>query len=603
ATIANMSPEYGATIGFFPVDKETLSYLEMTGRDAALVDLVERYCKEQNLFRTENTPDPNYSDRLKLDLGNVEPSLAGPRRPQDRVLLKDMRTNFQKALKDTFGKTAEEPAAADMQAEGNGVAVLEKPKTVLSHGAVVIAAITSCTNTSNPSVMVGAGLLAKKAVERGLRVAPWVKTSRAPGSKVVTEYLEKAGLLPYLEALRFHVVGYGCTTCIGNSGSLPAKIADEVQKRDLVAVAVLSGNRNFDGRINPMVKASYLSSPPLVVAYAIAGSVELDLTEDPLGYDPNGNPVYLKDIWPSQEEITDTIEQSVNPGQFRRQYAKIFDGDEKWRKLPVPKGDHYAWKSESTYIQVPPFFAAMPAEPPPLKDIAGARALAILGDSITTDHISPAGAITEGTPAEKYLLEHGVDPKDFNTYGSRRGNHEVMMRGTFANIRLRNKLVPQMEGGWTVHVPSGEKMAIYDAAMKYKESGVPLIVIGGKEYGSGSSRDWAAKGPYLLGVRAVIAESFERIHRSNLIGMGVLPLQFKPGENADGLGLSGLEEFAIEGIAAGLSPRKALQVVAKKSDGSRVEFGVIARVDSRIEIEYYRHGGILLYVLRKLLAA
>lgn len=602
ATIANMSPEYGATAGFFPVDRETLRYLKATARDAKLVDLVERYCREQRLFHSEGGTEPDYSDRLELDLGKVEPSMAGPRRPQDRVALRDVRENFGKALIETFGKKREEPLeAAKMESEGNGIALLQKPKAGMTHGAVVIAAITSCTNTSNPSVMIGAGLLAKKAVERGLKVQPWVKTSLAPGSRVVTDYLEAAGLMSYLDALQFHVVGYGCTTCIGNSGTLPPKIADEVTKRDLVVAAVLSGNRNFEGRINPLVKASYLASPMLVVAYALAGTVETDLQSDPLGTDPNGEPVYLRDLWPSQEEIREAIEKAVKPEQFKKQYGRVFDGDEKWRGLPVPKGGIYAWSDESTYVQNPPYFEGMPAEPSPLKDIAGARVLALLGDSITTDHISPAGAISLGTPAAAYLAGHGVTHGDFNTYGSRRGNHEVMIRGTFANIRLRNRLAPDTEGGWTVYVPTGEKATIYDASQRYQKAGIPLLVIGGKEYGTGSSRDWAAKGTTLLGVRAVIAESFERIHRSNLIGMGVLPMQFKPGENAASIGLTGREEFRVEGIANGLKPRKELRVVAKSADEKEIRFGVIARVDSEIEIEYYRHGGILPYVLRKLL--
>ncbi|NLG68418.1 MAG: aconitate hydratase AcnA, partial [Firmicutes bacterium] len=472
----------------------------------------------------------------------------------------------------------------------------------LRHGAVVIAAITSCTNTSNPSVMVGAALLAKKAVERGLTVKPHVKTSMAPGSKVVTRYLEQTGLLPYLEALRFHVVGYGCTTCIGNSGALPAPVAARVKEDDLVVAAVLSGNRNFEGRVNPLVRANYLASPMLVVAYALAGSVDVDITREPLGYDPNGQPVYLRDIWPSQQEIAETVARALEPGLFREEYARVFDGDERWRSLPVPEGDLYQWDPSSTYIQEPPFFEGVSLEPQPPADIRGARVLAVLGDSITTDHISPAGAIPKESPAGRYLLERGVPEYEFNTYGSRRGNHEVMMRGTFANIRLRNLMVPGTEGGWTLLLPEGERMPIYDAAMRYRERGVPLVVIAGKEYGTGSSRDWAAKGTYLLGVRAVIAEGFERIHRSNLVGMGVLPLQFKPGDSAQSLGLTGHEVIDVVGIESGLEPRQELEVVARRPDGSEVHFTVVARLDTPVDVEYYRQGGILQAVLRRIVA-
>ncbi|ADU51795.1 aconitase [Thermaerobacter marianensis DSM 12885] len=635
ATIGNMAPEYGATCGFFPVDGETLGYLRLTGRDEEHIALVERYCKEQGLFRTDQTPDPVYSDVLELDLGDVEPSLAGPRRPQDRVPLREAGRAFREALA-TFGKkpgdtsvpfrTGAEPgreaarvgtaaAAGDgagagtgdagSSGEGGGVAVLTRPKTTteLTHGSVVIAAITSCTNTSNPSVMLAAGLLAKKAVERGLTVKPYVKTSLAPGSRVVTDYLREAGLLPYLEALRFHVVGYGCTTCIGNSGALPEDVAQAITENDLVAAAVLSGNRNFEGRINPLVKANYLASPPLVVAYALAGTVDINLLEDPLGYDPNGRPVYLRDIWPTQEEIQETIRQVVRPELFKKEYARVFEGPEQWRQLPAPTGELYEWDPNSTYIQEPPFFKDMADEPGRPEDIVRARVLALLGDSITTDHISPAGSIPKNSPAGQYLLEHGVQWEEFNTYGSRRGNHEVMMRGTFANIRLRNQLVPGTEGGWTLHIPSGEKTTIYDAAMRYQREGTPLIVIGGKEYGTGSSRDWAAKGTYLLGVKAVIAESFERIHRSNLVGMGVLPLQFVDGQNAATLGLTGTEEYFITGIGEGLTPRKRLQVTARRDDGSEVRFEVLCRLDTPIEVEYYRHGGILQKVLRQIMQA
>jgi len=596
ATIGNMAPEYGATCGFFPVDNEVLNYLRFTGRDPELVDLVERYYKEQGLFRTDDTPEPEFSVVLELDMSTVEPSLAGPRRPQDRVPLGKVREAFRIALRDYFGKGEEAPAAP---AAGGGVAVATRQATELTHGSVVIAAITSCTNTSNPSVMVGAGLLAKKAVERGLAVSPHVKTSLAPGSRVVTDYLEDAGLLPYLEKLGFHVVGYGCTTCIGNSGALPEPVAEAIKERDLVTAAVLSGNRNFEGRINPLVKANYLASPILVVAYALAGTVDIDLTKDPIGYDREGRPVYLKDIWPSQEEIRDTIAQALRPEMFRERYASVFDGDERWQSLPVPEGDLYEWDPNSTYVQEPPFFADMTAEVGDIEDITGARVLVMLGDSITTDHISPAGSFPADSPAGRYLQERGVAPRDFNSYGSRRGNHEVMMRGTFANIRLRNELVPGKEGGWTRYLPTGEIMTVYDAAMKYKEAGIPVLVIAGQEYGTGSSRDWAAKGSFLLGVRAVIAESFERIHRSNLVGMGVLPLQFMPGEGRKTLGLTGEEVFHIEGLRD-LRPRQEVVVRAVRPDGSEFTFRTIARIDTPVEVEYYRNGGILQTVLRKL---
>ncbi|MBX6377692.1 MAG: aconitate hydratase AcnA, partial [Clostridia bacterium] len=557
ATIANMAPEYGATAGFFPVDDETLRYLRQTGRDERQVRLVERYCKEQGLFRGAGDPEPAYSDVLELDLSSVEPSLAGPRRPQDRVPMRNVASSFREYLSGV--RRGDTPATA----EGGGAVATAVRTETLTDGAVVIAAITSCTNTSNPSVMLAAGLLAKKAVERGLTVKPYVKTSLAPGSRVVTEYLRAAGLLPYLEALRFHVVGFGCTTCIGNSGALPEWVAREIEARDLVVASVLSGNRNFEGRVHPLVRANYLASPPLVVAYAIAGSVEVDLEREPLGYDPNGEPVYLRDVWPSQDEIREAMDRYLDPEMFRRQYADVFRGDERWQGLPVPEGDFYAWDEGSTYIQEPPFFRDMPDEAPPLRDIVGARVLALLGDSITTDHISPAGSIAKNSPAARYLLERGVPPHEFNTYGARRGNHEVMMRGTFANIRLRNRLVPDVEGGWTVHLPGGERMSIYDAAMRYQAENVPLLVVAGKEYGTGSSRDWAAKGTFLLGVRAVLAESFERIHRSNLVGMGVLPLQFRQGESAETLGLDGTEVYDVVGIAGGLRPGQEVQVRAR----------------------------------------
>jgi len=586
ATLANMAPEYGATMGFFPVDDETLNYLRSTGRDEELVDLVERYCKEQGLFRTNDTPDPEYTDTLELDMGTVQPSLAGPRRPQDRVLLQDMKASFTTALVKDFGKEPKQPSEPDR----------------VTHGSVVIAAITSCTNTSNPSVMVGAGLVAKKAVEKGLAVKPFVKTSLAPGSRVVTEYLRTAGLLEYLEQLRFHVVGYGCTTCIGNSGNLPDEVAKIVKEDDLVVAAVLSGNRNFEGRVNPLVRANYLASPMLVVAYAIAGRVDIDLLKEPLGHDKDGNPVYLKDIWPTQAEIKEAIAKAVRPEVFKRLYAEVFTGDAIWQSLPVEGGELYDWDEASTYIQEPPFFKDMPDEPKPLEDIKGARILAKLGDSITTDHISPAGSIPADSPAARYLREKGVEVRDFNTFGARRGNHEVMMRGTFGNIRLKNELVPGTEGGWTIHFPSGEKMSIYDAAMRYQAEGTPLVVIAGKEYGTGSSRDWAAKGTYLLGVKAVITESYERIHRSNLIGMGVLPLEFKPGENRHTLGLDGSETIDIKGIAGGLKPGQEVTVTARKGDGTVKSFKAIVRLNSQVEVDYYKNGGILQTVLRRLIA-
>ncbi len=608
ATISNMSPEYGATAGFFPIDDVTLQYLRLTGRDEDLIRLVEWYAKLQGIFRTDDMPDPKYSEVIELDMSTVEPSIAGPKNPEDRVPLYRARESFLTTLMEYLkskkttdggmknsGSTTYETLLSPVKIELFGQEV------TLSNGSVVIASITSCTNTSNPSVLIGAGLLAKKAVERGLRIKPYVKTSLAPGSRVVTEYLKASGLLPYLEALGFHVVGYGCTTCIGNSGPLPAPVSKAIVDNDLFTVAIISGNRNFEGRIHPLVKATYLASPMLVVAYALAGRIDLDLTKDPLGYDPNGNPVYLKDIWPSQKEIKDEIEKSINPKMFKEKYADIFKGDERWESLPVPEGELYSWDPNSTYIQEPPFFKGISREPSELKDIKGARVLVLLGDRITTDHISPAGSIPKDSPAGRYLIEKGVNPVDFNTYGARRGNHEVMIRGTFANIRLKNLLVPDVEGGWTVYMPTGERMTIYDAAMRYMKEGTPLIVIAGKQYGAGSSRDWAAKGTYLLGVKAVIAESFERIHRSNLIGMGVLPLQFKDGQNWKSLGLTGFEVYDIEGIAEGLKPKKELTVTARKSNGEVIRFNVIARLDSEIEIEYYKHGGIMPYVLRKML--
>ncbi|MCS7220479.1 MAG: aconitate hydratase AcnA [Anaerolineae bacterium] len=592
ATIANMAPEYGATVGFFPVDEETLRYLAGTGREEELIDLVERYTKEQGLFRTDDTPDPEFSDTLELDMGTVEPSLAGPRRPQDRVPLREMKRAFLTALREAFGK---EPS------DERGEATDDAQDHKIRHGSVVIAAITSCTNTSNPSVMIGAGLLAKKAVERGLNVRPYVKTSLAPGSRVVSEYLRESGLLPYLEALRFHIVGFGCTTCIGNSGPLPDAVARAIAEDDLVVAAVLSGNRNFEGRIHPLVRANYLASPPLVVAYALAGRVDIDLLNEPLGYDPNGQPVYLRDIWPTQDEIQREIRRSLKPEMFRRQYADVFDGNELWNRIVAPEGELYAWDPNSTYIQEPPFFVDMPLEPPPLQDIRGARALVLLGDSITTDHISPAGSISAKSPAGRYLIEHGVPPEEFNSYGARRGNHEVMMRGTFANVRLKNLLVPGIEGGVTIYLPTGEQMTVYEAAMRYKAAGIPLVILAGKEYGTGSSRDWAAKGVSLLGVKAVLAESFERIHRSNLVGMGVLPLQFRPGESWQSLGLTGREVYEIEGIRDDLQPGQVITVRAKGEDGAERSFTMIARVDTPVEVHYYRNGGILPAVLRQIL--
>ncbi|HET9659975.1 MAG TPA: aconitate hydratase AcnA [Thermomicrobiales bacterium] len=595
ATLANMAPEYGATAGLFPIDDETLRYLRVTGRPEALVDLVERYSKEQLLFRTDETPDPVFNDVLELDLGDVMPSVAGPRRPQDRVALGDLKSTFRGAFKDQIG-----PNGAKHM--GTVPVVIGNENDELHHGAVAIAAITSCTNTSNPAVMVGAGLVAKKAVERGLNVPTYVKTSLAPGSQVVTAMLDKAALTPYLEALGFHTVGYGCTTCIGNSGPLPVPVAEAVDANKLIVAAVLSGNRNFEGRIHPQVRASFLASPPLVVAYALAGSVDIDLDTEPIGEDPNGVPVYLKDIWPSPEEIQQTLSTAIDAEIFANEYRSVFEGDELWQSMDIPKGDLYEWNEESTYVQEPPYFIDLAPTPAPLSDIHGARVLALLGDSVTTDHISPAGSIARTSPAAEYLINNDVAPVEFNSYGSRRGNHEVMIRGTFANIRLRNQLVPGSEGNITRYFPTGEDISIYDAAMYYQQNGTPLIVIGGKEYGSGSSRDWAAKGTLLLGIRMVLVESFERIHRSNLVGMGVMPAVFLPGQNAASLGLTGDEVYDITGIGDGLIPNGRLQIGATKPDGSKIEFDVIARIDSTVELEYYRNGGILQTVLRRLTA-
>jgi aconitate hydratase len=599
ATVANMAPEYGATMGFFPVDAEALRYLRQTGRSEEEVQRVERYSKEQGIFRTDQSPDPEYSETLELDLATVTPSLAGPKRPQDRVPLSAMKSAFRQALaapvkERGFGLSPEEAGRV-------ATVVFNGDRTSLTHGSVVIAAITSCTNTSNPSVMLGAGLLAKKAAEQGLQVPPYVKTSLAPGSKVVTEYLKAAGLIEPLAALHFNLVGYGCTTCIGNSGPLPPEVAKAVTENQLVAAAVLSGNRNFEGRVHPQVRANYLASPPLVVAYALAGTVDIDLDSEPLGKGRSGRPVYLRDIWPSQEEVAQAMERAVRPEMFRESYANVWDGNPTWNAIPVAGGALYEWRPDSTYIQEPPVFIDLSPEPQPVAEIRGARVLAVLGDSITTDHISPAGSIPEESPAGRYLIEHGVAKKDFNSYGSRRGNDRVMVRGTFANIRLKNQLVAGVEGGVTVHFPDGERMWIYDAAMRYKQEGVPLLVIAGKEYGSGSSRDWAAKGTLLLGVRAALAESYERIHRSNLVGMGVLPLQFKEGENVASLGLTGQELFDVTGLDDGISPRSEVTLTATSPDGLRRSFQAVARLDSAVEVNYYRNGGILPTVLRSLL--
>ena len=604
-TLGNMCPEYGATVAMFPIDEMTLDYLRLTGRDERAVKLVEHYAKAQGLFRIDHAPDAVYAETNELDLATVEPSLAGPRRPHDRVSLASAKAKFEEALPamQAAGKGAAKPAGAGgaaQPASGGGVAVAS-PAADVDHGSVVIAAITSCTNTSNPSVLIGAGLLAKKAVEKGLQRKPWVKTSLAPGSKVVTEYLRESGLMPYLERLGFHLVGYGCTTCIGNSGPLPEDISAAVRERHLVVAAVLSGNRNFEGRINQDVRANYLASPPLVVAYALAGRMTVDLTKEPIGRDRDGRDVYLRDIWPSEREIQQVMASAVTAAMFRQQYASVFDGDARWRALPVPTGERFQWADDSTYIRRPPFLENLPKEPAPLADIRGARVLALLGDSITTDHISPAGSIKADSPAGQYLIGHGVASKDFNQYGARRGNHEVMMRGTFANVRLRNQLAPGTEGGWTTYLPDGDVMAIYEAAMKYRDARVPLMVLAGKEYGSGSSRDWAAKGTQLLGVRAVVTESFERIHRSNLVNMGVLPLQFRDGDSVAALGLTGREVFDLTGIASGLKPRGEVTLIGRREDGSTRQFTARVRIDTPEELEAYRHGGILPYVLRQLI--
>ncbi len=634
ATIGNMSPEYGATCGFFPVDEETLKYLELTGRPAERIELVEAYCREQGLFHDPGQ-EPAYSQVLELDLGDVEPSLAGPRRPQDRVPLSEAKTSFltalttfgvdygngsaEKAVADTFPTSdptseqapggdalpEEEPAQGDIalaeRADPVPVA-LDGQRFELEHGNVVIAAITSCTNTSNPAVMIGAGLLAKKAVERGLERKPWVKSSLAPGSKVVTDYYERAGLTPYLDELGFQTVGYGCTTCIGNSGPLADEISAAIDGGNLVVCAVLSGNRNFEARIHPEVKANYLASPPLVVAYALAGRMDLDLLNEPLGQGRDGEDVYLRDIWPSSQEVEETVSSSIESEMFRRRYGDVYKGDDAWRELPVPEGDLFAWDPESTYVRLPPYFDGMTVETPPVADVSGARCLVMVGDSVTTDHISPAGSIKLDSPAGRYLIDRGVERKAFNSYGSRRGNHEVMVRGTFANVRLRNLLVPGHEGTWTVHLPSGDELTIFEASQRYLDEGTPLIVIAGREYGSGSSRDWAAKGPSLLGVRAVIAESYERIHRSNLLMMGILPLQFRDGETPTTLGLTGRESFSIRGVEDG-EAREVSVTARPDGDGEPVELTARVRLDTPREREYFRHGGILPFVLRRLLAS
>jgi aconitate hydratase len=624
ATLSNMGPEYGATCGIFPVDAETLRFLRLTGRSEEQVALVEAYYKAQGMFHTADTPEAEYSDTLELDLATVEPSVAGPKRPQDRVLVKNVPPSFKEQLPNLLAPTAKplgtrtaEPWTPQPLVDtfATSASPLHRTTTVkerfgvdpdkyLDHGAVVIAAITSCTNTSNPSVMMAAGLVAKKAVEKGLTVPPWVKTSLAPGSRVVTDYYQKAGLLPYLDKLRFNVVGYGCTTCIGNSGPLPEDVKKSIDEHGLVACSVLSGNRNFEGRVNVDVRANYLMSPPLVVAYALAGKIGHDFATEPLGKDQAGQPVYLKDLWPTQAEVAAAVEKGLSSEGFRKEYATVSLGDANWQSLKFPTGDVYQWEPDSTYIRKAPYFDGMAKTPAPVSDIAGARVLAVLGDSVTTDHISPAGSIKANGPAGKYLAENGVAQADFNSYGSRRGNHEVMVRGTFANVRLRNKLAPGTEGGVTRLLPEGEQMSIYDASVKYAERNVPLIILAGKEYGSGSSRDWAAKGPKLLGVRAVIAESFERIHRSNLVGMGILPLEFPAGQNAESLGLTGEETFSFLGLTALLKEKfasgHALEVVATSTDGSKKTFKANVRIDTPQEIEYYEHGGILLYVLRQL---
>jgi aconitate hydratase len=600
ATIANMCPEYGATVGFFPVDDETLNYMRKTGRPDELVSLVEQYCKAQGLFHTPGMPDPDFTDMVELDLGTVLPSLAGPKRPQDRILLSDMKKRYRETLLAPAG-----PLGVGLPEEmlGKTAVVSNGTDVEIGHGAVVIAAITSCTNTSNPSVMLGAGLLAKKAVEAGLKVPPYVKTSLAPGSRVVEDYLKKSGVMPYLEALGFHIVGFGCTTCIGNSGPLPEPVAEAIQESDLVVSSVLSGNRNFEGRVHPLTRTNYLASPPLVVAYALAGRTDVDLTSEPLGTNPAGEPVYLKDIWPTSKEIADTVAQTVTAAMFHEQYGNVYDGNEEWNKIPVHGGELYEWNPESTYIQKPPFFVDLTPEVEPISNIQNAQVLVKVGDSVTTDHISPAGAISAKSPAGQYLIEHDITPLYFNSYGSRRGNDRVMTRGTFANVRLRNHMAPGTEGGFTTYLPTGEVTSVYDAAVRYKADGTSLVVIAGKDYGMGSSRDWAAKGTFLLGIKMVIAESYERIHRSNLVGMGVLPLQFKPGETPHTLGLDGTERYSTVNLTDDLQPGQDIIINAVKPDGTIITFQTTCRIDTPVEVDYYRNGGILHTVLRNFLKA
>ncbi|MCE4610521.1 MAG: aconitate hydratase AcnA [Desulfurococcales archaeon] len=593
ATIANMAPEYGATMGFFPIDEATIAYLRGTGRPEELVRLVEEYAKRVGLWYSLEDPEPRYTEVVEIDLGDVEPSISGPSHPEDRIPLREAKEKVREAMMEYLKKKGRGPRIVEIEVSGE--------KVEIGDGYVVYSALTSCTNTSNPTVMIAAALLAKKAVEKGLRTKPWVKTSNAPGSRVVPEYWERLGLTPYLKALGFHVTGFGCTVCIGNSGPLRPEIEEAIREYDLWVATVLSGNRNFSGRIHPLARANFLASPPLVVAYALAGRVDIDFSTEPIGYDPNGNPVYLRDLWPSQEEVRRAVEEALDPSLFKEKYKDIYEGDEFWEKLEAPSGILYNWDPKSTYIKRPPYFDDMPLEPPPLKDIVGARVLVWAPDRTSTDHISPAGRISPDSKAGRYLIEQGVPPAQLNTCGSRRGNHEVMIRCTFDNPRFRNLLVPDREGAWTIYWPTGEVMHVFDAAMRYMREGVPTIILAGKQYGMGSSRDWAAKGPALLGVKAVIAESFERIHRSNLVGMGILPLEFMPGENARTLGLDGSEVYDILGIAEGLQPGKVLTVRARKSDGSVVEFKVKARLDTPVEVEYYRHGGILQYVLRKML--
>lgn len=599
ATIANMCPEYGATVGYFPVDNETLRYMRDTGRPAELVDLVERYTKEQGLFRTDDMPDPDYTDVVELDLSTVEPSLAGPKRPQDRIALSDMKPAFKRQLRAPIGPQGFGLSEGDL---ARTVMVSNGHETEIGHGAVVIAAITSCTNTSNPSVMLGAGILARKAVEAGLEVPPHVKTSLAPGSRVVEDYLAKSGVLPFLEQLGFYIVGFGCTTCIGNSGPLPEPVTAAIHEGNLVAASVLSGNRNFEGRVHPETRSNYLASPPLVVAYALAGRVDIDLLNEPIGSGRDGRSIYLRDIWPTNAEVRQAIQASLTPEMFTEQYASVYNGNETWNAIPASGGELYDWDEASTYIQEPPFFTELTPEVEPINNITGARVLVMVGDSITTDHISPAGAISRTSPAAEYLTANGVEPRDFNSYGSRRGNDRVMTRGTFANIRLRNRLAPGTEGGWTTYLPTGEVTTIFDASLGYAKTGTPLVVLAGKEYGTGSSRDWAAKGPLLLGIRLVIAESYERIHRSNLVGMGILPLQFKPGESAAALGLDGTETFSTVDLDDSLKPGQEVSVRAEHPDGRVTTFATICRIDTPVEVDYYRHGGILHTVLRNFLA-